>query len=303
MTRQLRTEFPGALYHIYSRGNNKKTIFLEDVDRYKFLSMLNKALKEYNHLCYGYCIMGTHFHLMLETPDGNISRGMHLLHSTYAQYFNRKHDCIGHVFQGRFHSILVQRESYLLELCRYIVLNPVRAGLVKHPGEYKWSSFNEMTGTIKQEHRIITTKWILSHFGTETNKARKNYIDFVLDGIDKPSPFSHAVANTFLGNKEFLTSLESILKPVLNRKDISSEQRYAYRPTLSELFEHSECFTKEFRNKVIFHAYSAYAYRQVDIARHVNLHRVTINNIIQAERSKCIIEHSSLTPNVNNVNY
>lgn len=247
--------------------------------------------------------MGTHYHLILETPEGNISRGMHLLHSTYANYFNTKHDCVGHVFQGRFHSILVQRESYLLELCRYIVLNPLRAGLVKHPGAYKWSSFNEMTGTRKQEHYIISTQWILSNFGTEPNEARKNYLNFVLEGIGKPSPLSHAVANTFLGNREFLSSLESILKPVINRKRIAREQRYAYRPTLSELFERSECFTKVFRNKIIFQAYSAYAYRQVDIARHVNLHCVTINKIIKAERSKCVIEHSSLTLNAKNAKF
>lgn len=303
MTRQLRTEFPGALYHIYSRGNNKKMIFLEDADRYKFLNILNKALRKCNYLCYGYCIMGTHFHLMLETPDGNISRGMHILHSTYAQYFNRKHGCVGHVFQGRFHSVLVQRELYLLVLCRYIVLNPIRAGLVNHPGEYTWSSFNEMIGTIKQEPPIIAAELLLSHFGIEPDEARKNYIDFVMDGIDKPSPFSHTVGSTFLGNKEFLSSLESILKPVINRKDISSEQRYAYRPTLSELFEHSKFFSKEFRNKVIFHAYSDYAYRQVDIARHINLHRVTISNIIKAERSRVFIEYSSLAPNTKNATY
>ena len=303
MTRQFRTEFPGALYHIYSRGNNKKTIFHEDEDRHKFLSILNKVLKDCNILCYGYRIMGTHYHMLLETPDANISRGMHRLHSTYAQYFNNRYECVGHLFQGRFHSILVQRELYLLELCRYIVLNPIRAGLVKHPGEYKWSSFNEMIGAIKHEYRILSTEWILSRFGTETNEARNNYVHFVLDGIDKPSPLSNAVGNTFLGNKEFLSSLESILEPVTNNKRISSEQRYAYRPTLSELFEYSECFTKEFRNKIIFHAYSTYSYRQVDIARHINLHSVTVNNIIKAERSKCVIDHSSLAPNVKNVKF
>ncbi|MEN8208767.1 MAG: transposase [Candidatus Fermentibacteria bacterium] len=303
MTRQLRTEFPGALYHVYSRGNNKKPIFLENGDRYKFLSILNKAVRKYSYLCYGYCIMGTHFHLMLETPDGNISRGMHILHSSYAQYFNRRHGCVGHVFQGRYHSILVQRELYLLELCRYIVLNPVRAGLVKHPGEYTWSSFNETIGTLNQERSIIATELVLSHFGIAADEAGKNYVHFVLDGIDKPSPFFHTVGNTFLGNKEFLSSLESILKPAIDRKRISRERRYAYRPTLSELFEHSESFPKEFRNKVIFHAYSAYAYRQVDIAKHINLHCVTINNIIKAERLKCITEHPSLTPNAKNVKF
>ncbi len=303
MARQLRTEFPGALYHVYSRGNDKRSIFQDDADRYKFLSILNKVIKQYSYLCYGYCIMSTHYHLILETPDANISRGMHLLHSTYAQYFNMMHDCVGHVFQGRFHSILVQRESYLLELCRYVVLNPLRAGLVTHPSEYKWSSFNEMAGTANNINDITTSDWILSRFGTEADEARKNYIHFVLEGINEPSPFSHTVGKTFLGNKEFLTSLENILKPSINLKSIPREQRYASRPTLSELFKYSECFTKEFRNKVIFQAHSAYGYRQVDIARQIKLHKITINNIIKAKRSKHAIEHSSLTPNANNANF
>ena len=303
MARQLRTEFPGAIYHVYSRGNNKKSIFLDDIDRQKFLKTLSKVIIQHNYICYGYCIMGTHYHLILETPDGNISHGMHLMHSTYAQYFNMRHDCVGHVFQGRFHSILVQRESYLLELCRYIILNPIRAGLVKHPGNYKWSSFNEMIGTFKQKDRIVGSEWILSHFGAEPNEARKNYIDFVLDGVDKASPFSHVVSNIFLGNKEFLSSLENNLKSLKNRKGIPREQCYVYRPTLSELFDHSEFFTKEFRNKVIFRAYSAYGYRQTDISAHINLHRITINNIIKTERSKGVNEHSSLTPNATNANY
>jgi len=269
----------------------------------KFLNTLNKVIKQYNYLCHGYCIMSTHYHLILETPDGNISRGMHLLHSTYAQYFNKRHDFVGHVFQGRYHSILVQRELYLLELCRYIVLNPLRAGLVKHPGEYKWSSFNIMAGIIKQKDSILATEWVLSHFGTEPDESRKNYIQFILEGIDKPSPFSNAVGKTFLGNKEFLSSLESVLMPVINKKGIPREQRYASRPTLSDLFEHSEYFTKEFRNKVIFHAYSTFAYRQVDIAEHINLHEITVNRIIQEERSRLKIDHSSLTPNVKNAKF
>ncbi|MCK4505185.1 MAG: transposase [Candidatus Aegiribacteria sp.] len=303
MTRQLRTEFPGALYHVYSRGTGKKSIFLENADRLKFLNTLNKVIRQYNYLCHGYCIMSTHYHLILETPDGNISRGMHLLHSTYAQYFNKRHDFVGHVFQGRFHSILVQRELYLLELCRYIVLNPLRAGLVKHPGEYIWSSFNEMAGIVRQEDSILSTEWVLSRFGTELDEARKNYIHFILEGIDKPSPFSHTVGKIFLGNKEFLSSLENILKPVINKKSIPREQRYAYRPTLSEVFKHSDCFTKEFRNKVIFHAYSALGYRQVDIARQINLHEITVNRIIKAEHSKQNIEYLSLTPNVKNAKF
>src|SRR4030042_5793823 len=129
MARPLRIEFPGAVYHVTSRGNARQTIFIDDEDRGGFLDLLSIVVERFNWICHAYCLMGNHYHLLIETPDGNLSKGMRELNGIYTQHFNRRHGRVGHVFQGRFKAILVEKDSYLLELCRYIVLNPVRAGI------------------------------------------------------------------------------------------------------------------------------------------------------------------------------
>ena len=128
MSRPLRIEFAGAVYHVTSRGNGRKPIFRDDVDRRSFLEVLHKVNQRHHWICHAYCLMTNHYHLVIETPEGNLSRGMRQLNGVYTMYFNRRHRTVGHVFQGRFKAILVERESYLLEVCRYVVLNPVRAG-------------------------------------------------------------------------------------------------------------------------------------------------------------------------------
>ena len=136
MARPLRLEFPGAVYHVTSRGNARAAIFLDDEDRPIFLGVLGAVVARFGWLCHAYCLMDNHYHLLLETPDPNLSRGMRQLNGVYTQRFNRRHGRVGHVLQGRFKAILVDRDGYLLELARYLVLNPVRAGRVKDPGRY-----------------------------------------------------------------------------------------------------------------------------------------------------------------------
>jgi putative transposase len=141
MARPIRIEYPGAVYHVTARGNARMDIFVEDAARMGFLEILEDVIKRFNWLYHSYCLMGNHYHLLLETIDGNLSAGMRYINGVYTQYFNHRHDRVGHVFQGRFKAILVEKERYLLELCRYVVLNPVRAGMVKLPEEYGWSSY------------------------------------------------------------------------------------------------------------------------------------------------------------------
>ena len=130
MARALRIEYPDAVYHITSRGNARNEIFADDQDRDNFLTVLGVVVKRYNWLCHAYCLMDNHYHLMIETPDANLSRGMRQLNGVYTQKYNWRHSKTGHIFQGRYKSILVEKENYLLELCRYVVLNPVRANMV-----------------------------------------------------------------------------------------------------------------------------------------------------------------------------
>jgi putative transposase len=141
MSRPLRIELPGAVYHITSRGNRREPIFADDADRKGFLEMLGQAMDRFDSQVLAYCLMGNHYHLVLFTRQGNLSRLMRHLNGTYTQMFNRRHALSGHLLQGRFKSILVDRDSYLLELCRYVELNPVRARMVSAPREWPWSSY------------------------------------------------------------------------------------------------------------------------------------------------------------------
>ena len=147
MSRPLRLEFAGALYHVTSRGNERKPIFRNESDFSTFIEVLNDVCDRYNWVIHAYCLMTNHYHLLIETPDANLSKGMRQLNGVYTQRFNRNYQRVGHLFQGRYKSILVVKDSYLLELCRYIVLNPVRAnGMVDHPSEWQWSSSHGTTG-------------------------------------------------------------------------------------------------------------------------------------------------------------
>src|SRR4030067_2490661 len=134
MARPLRIEYSEAVYHITSRGNDRKKIYSDDEDRENFFGVLETVVKKYNWLCHAYCLMDNHYHLLVETRDANLSIGMRQLNGVYTQLYNRRHRRVGHVFQGRYHAILVQKETYLIELTRYVVLNPVRAGMVAEPG-------------------------------------------------------------------------------------------------------------------------------------------------------------------------
>lgn len=126
MARPLRLEFPGAVYHITSRGNEKNPIFLSNKDRTLFLNTLEKTIDKYKWVCHAYCLMDNHYHLLIDTPLPNLSSGMRQLNSVYTQAFNKRHKRIGHLYQGRFKAIVIDKESYLLEVARYVVLNPVR---------------------------------------------------------------------------------------------------------------------------------------------------------------------------------
>jgi len=157
MTRPLRLEFSGALYHVTSRGDGREAIFLDNEDREIFLGVLSSVCERFNWCVHAYCLMDNHYHLLIETPDANLSKGMRQLNGVFTQSFNRKHKRVGHVFQGRYKAIIVQKESYLLELARYIVLNPVRAGMVRSAKDWPWSSYRKTAGFIRPVEKVKTT--------------------------------------------------------------------------------------------------------------------------------------------------
>lgn len=175
----MRIEYPGALYHITSRGNGRGLIFLEDTDKAIFLNELADVIKRYNWICHSYCLMSNHYHLLIETIEANLARGMQRLNSIYSTRFNKVHNKIGHLFQGRYKGIIVDRDNYLLELCRYIVLNPVRAVIVDKPEDYFWSSYCATTN-LRECPNFLSVDWVLKCFGDQPALARKNTLNLFM---------------------------------------------------------------------------------------------------------------------------
>jgi len=186
MVRPLRILFPGAVYHVTSRGNERKEIFRGDQDRKVFLDTLSDVTLRYNWLCHAYCLMENHYHLLIDTPDGNLSIGMRQLNGNYTQRFNKRYNRTGHLYQGRFKAVLVQKDSHLLEACRYVVLNPVRARMVQRPEEWVWSSYGATAGHTRP-HPCLVTDWVLSQFDSRKKVAEISYRRFVRDGIEAES--------------------------------------------------------------------------------------------------------------------
>ena len=185
MARPLRIEFAGAVYHITSRGNAREDIYRDDDDRREFLALVTNALQRHDWFCHAYCLMGNHYHLLIETGAPTLSKGMKYLNGTYTQYFNRRHLRVGHVFQGRFKAILVQKGAHLLELTRYVVLNPVRARMVRQAKDWPWSNYRATAGDTPNES-CLTRDWVLSEFGGSREAAQQRYRVFVQGGRASP---------------------------------------------------------------------------------------------------------------------
>ena len=283
MARPLRLEFPGAIYHVTSRGNAREAIFLDAEDRPIFLGVLGEVVARFGWLCHAYCLMDNHYHLLLETPDPNLSRGMRQLNGVYTQRFNRRHGRVGHVLQGRFKAILVDRDGYLLELARYLVLNPVRAGMVKDPGRYPWSSYRASVGTAPSP-AWLSTDWILGHYGKTRAVAQRRYAAFVADGKRVPSPWPALKGQVLLGSEAFVERLRPLLEGKSDLKEVPRRQRLAHRPGLKALFPKAVRADKPTRDKAIRQAHGQYGYTMAAIAREAGIHYSTVSKVIKGER-------------------
>jgi putative transposase len=148
MARPLRLEFEGALYHVTSRGDRREPIFEDDTDRRRLLEIVEQGMERFDAVVFAYCLMDNHYHFVLHTHQPNLSRLMRHINGVYTQAYNRRHRKVGHLFQGRFKAVLVDKDAYLLEVCRYVDLNPVRAGMVRRPQDWTWSSYRAHTGKV-----------------------------------------------------------------------------------------------------------------------------------------------------------
>ncbi|MDX8397852.1 MAG: transposase [Mariprofundaceae bacterium] len=236
MARSLRLEYPGALYHITSRGNAQIDIFLSEEDREVFINLLQDEIQQQGWLCYAWCLMDNHYHFLIETPEANLSRGMQRLNGRYTQGFNRRHDRVGHVFQGRYKAILIEKESHLLELCRYIVLNPVRAGIVEDASQWKWSSYHQ-TVSCSQNEQWVVTAYILALFAAQVNLAIDKYRHFVAEGIKSDQPWDQLRGQIYLGGEDFLSKIEALLAEKKLDTAIPLAQRHPARPTSTQVLK------------------------------------------------------------------
>lgn len=237
MARQLRIQYPGAFYHVTTRGNEKQEIFKSRRDREKFCEYLGSANSRYGAVMHCYCLMNNHYHLLLETPEGNLSQIMRHINGAYTTYFNVKRKRAGHLFQGRFKAILVEADEYALELSRYIHLNPVRAGIVERPDQYEWSSYN-----IYVEQREVSDWvccdliWALS--SGNAAKARQSYRAFVERNIERTyeNPLVNIVASSMLGSPDFVTDISSqFLSDQTDQRNLSGLKGLVVRPDIVKI--------------------------------------------------------------------
>jgi len=238
MGRPLRIEYAGALYHITSRGNERKEIFLGDADREKFLEILEDYYDRYGILIHSYLLMDNHYHLILETPKGNLLKVMHGINGRYTGYFNRKHGRVGHLFQGRYRGIVIDKDSYLIPLSRYVHLNPVRAGIVERPEHYRWSSYRGYIGRGK-ECEWVEYSWVLSQFGQDRSGARRKYKEYVEEALKgkAENPLERLHGQVILGGEEFINRVRGMFKGRALSHEIVERERLEERPTLGEVLK------------------------------------------------------------------
>jgi len=235
MARPLRWQYPGALYHITARGNERKNIFRSDQDRKTFLTILARAIERYRLVLHAYVLMDNHYHLLLETREANLARALRDLNGIYTAFFNRTHRRIGHLFQGRYKAILVEKESYLLELSRYIHLNPVRAKMGVRLNRYAWSSYPDYIGN-REGPGWLTRDGVLGYFGSNPGQSRGAYRRFVEEGMREgvERPWEKVVGQLALGGERFVQSLR---RKIGNRRDreVPSRRQLEARPSWEEI--------------------------------------------------------------------
>ena len=277
MSRRHRREYPGAVHHVTARGNRGEPIYLDDVDRRAFLDLLGETVERFQWLCHAYCLMGNHYHLMVETPLANLGRGMRHLGGVYTQRFNRRHKRAGHVFQGRYTAILVEKERHLLELSRYVVLNPVRAGLAPEAGSWPWSSYLA-TAALAPAPPYLHTAWLHSLMGQDGTSSVRAYRDFVAEGGGPSMRWRRAAVAGVMGGAAFQGEVRS-RGPESGAEPPRQARRLA-RPALADLRR-----GQDERGAWMTEAYREHGYTMSEIGAEAGLHYSSVSKILKGVRS------------------
>ncbi len=275
MSRPIRIEFADAFYHVTARGDRREPIFDDDADHQMFLSVLEQVITRFNWVCYAWCLMDNHYHLLIRTPDGNLSKGMRQLNGVYTQSSNRRHRRAGHLFQGRFKAILVDSDAYLLELSRYVVLNPVRAGMAITPADWQWSSYRASVG-LAPPVAWLAMDDLLENFDETRNLAQQHYAQFVAEGIGADSPWSKLKGQIFLGDEPFVLRMQAHLRSGKDDLQIPAAQRRPPPPSLQEISRRMPD-----RNAAIVAAHATGGYSYPEIADHFGIHFTTVGRIVR----------------------
>lgn len=302
MTRPLRLDFPGALYHVTARGDRREPIVEDDADRLAWVDLLGRVARRFGWRVQAWVLMSNHYHLVLETPDARLSEGMRQLNGVWSQAFNRRHGRVGHVFQGRFKAIFVERESFLLELARYVVLNPVRARMVNDAADYAWSSHGAMMGRVDpvlaelgepDGFDWLDTAALLRYFASDANgsgtvalaNARERYRNFVRAGVGLAPVWETLQGQVYLGSDAFRAGLQARLSPA-NLKDtnLPKAQRHAPPPPLTD-------YVRQLgpASAAMAAAYATGAYSMGEVARAFGVAVSTVSRAVrQHERERSI---------------
>jgi putative transposase len=284
MSRPLRIEFPHALYHVTSRGDRREDIYLDDADRQAWLAVLAQVCKRFHWTVYAYCLMDNHYHLLVQTPHANLSAGMRQLNGVYTQAVNRAHGRAGHVFQGRFKAILVDQDNYLLELARYVVLNPVRASMVKEAQDWPWSSYHAMLAPAPQPGlEWLATDELLAYFAPDQRlldrkAAQKRYVQHVREGVGLPSVWEALSGQIYLGDEKFVNKMSALAEQAAQGQEVPKAQRRP-RPVALEVYARKH---PNDRDAAIRAAFAAGGYTMAQLADHFGLHYTSVSRIVNS---------------------
>jgi len=272
MARPLRVSIPSGIYHVTARGNAKADIFLNDADRRDFLDRFARTIGRREWICLGYCLMPNHFHLLIQTPRPNLSAGMQSMNGSYAQAFNRRHDRGGHVFQGRFHAAVVQRDDHLLAAVRYVVMNPVAAGMCSDPREWAWSSHNAVMANQRQSI-LVAVDELLDHFGGDI-AAYEAFVMASATAVDLGE-------RTVFGSPEYASDLLPDRRP---SPEIPLRYWAEGRPALGLLVDgHGD--------EAIATAHRVHDYPLAEIARHLGVHVSTVSRRLRLVEGRPVGSH------------